>query len=121
MLGAEEIILPIEKAQLEHWLACFKIGDPIKSFFAPRFSLYFNHSGEVPYVSLQINTPDAYGIAGRIQVSVTRALQPQHVASEQAFGYLLREMLHYMMKHEVDEAIMVNGDRIFDPHQGELR
>lgn len=31
----------------------------------------------------------------------------------------IRHMLHYAMTHEIDECLLVDGKRIFDPHVNE--
>jgi hypothetical protein len=48
-------------------------------------------------------------------VSRGKALPPRRAAQ------LVREMLHGMLTREIDECLLVNGKRMFDPYRSRRR
>lgn len=95
----------------------FEIGDPIKSLFHPVFYVNFANAGVIS-ISLSIRVPDALEAGKKIQVTMGKNFPRYYRDSEEYTINFLRDFLHEMLKHEADESISVNGDRIFDPHRG---
>lgn len=60
----------------------------------------------------------ATGLATRVRHS--QALSTYQLQDGRSFlTEFLRSIVHAAFRHEVDEQILVDGERIFDPHRGE--
>lgn len=103
----------------------FEIGDPLKTLFNPSFSLCFSFArGEQILITLQMSAPDALGRHPVAPVQMQQEFPPRLLHPdiydpdhyEKLIADFLREMLHYMMKHEADESIKFAGRRVYDPH-----
>ncbi len=115
------------KIDLASIVSRFEIGDPIKSLFRPKFDIFPNYNFATSYpdrrpmtvLRLTVYAPDAYGKLGVIPVNTERSFFAEDMEhmTEDYFLHLMREMLHTMLKHEADEAILFEGRRIFDPHK----
>lgn len=50
-------------------------------------------------------------------VPITIAYPSHGGPGTEAFNIALRQVVHRAMKHEADEGIMIDGERLFDPHR----
>lgn len=93
----------------------FEIGEPLKSLFKPRFRVsedrMLHGSTRLDLVCF---APDAYG-GPVIEINLQRIIDG--IQNEERLFYEMRHMIHDMLLHEADEAILVDGRRVFDPHK----
>lgn len=103
--------------RVKHLLKCFVISEPLKTMLGgPYFEVQLE--GPRVYIALRGDVQDAYG-KGRTDLVFRENCPYELHTNPEYFCMFLRGMLHRVMEHEVDESILVNGQRIFDPHRGE--
>lgn len=98
----------------------FQVGEPLKSWLQPKFEFVnrFNvsHLDSEPVIAIKltVQTRDAYNKAGDIPVMLEEVI-PNNLSDEKLF-FIMRYMLHKLLTHEADEAIMIDGVRVYNPH-----
>ncbi len=96
----------------------FTIGEPLKSLFKPIFMLQMD--GEITTVKLTALAPDSLGSGREVNIVLDQMVSPYDAKNIDAAFHFLRGMVHKMLAHEADEAILVDGERKFDPHKHEI-
>lgn len=106
---------PPRVRQARLWLDQFVVNDPIKSLFNPEFSIARDFATNRARLALTITAPCAYTNGETARV-VTMDDLPKSIDTLVSFADYARAMLRETILHEIDEAITVNGQRIYDPH-----
>lgn len=96
----------------------FKIGEPIQSLFHPRFSIKDNVKTRGVTISLMLYAPDTYNPDHVLTVQLDKLYAKEEIENDEYMVRRLRAQLHEALIHEADEAITVDGVRLFDPHRG---
>lgn len=52
-----------------------------------------------------------------IQVSTRRPVQPLGILTDAEAANVVRDLVRIAVLHEVDEAITIDGERVFNPHK----
>jgi hypothetical protein len=84
------------------------------------FTVTYTGYGYQPALAVQMITTDTYHPEnGRVPVVLYVPI-PEVTISDEDMLRWLRECLRYMENHEIDEWIVVDGQRPFDPHSGRV-
>lgn len=101
--------------RVNYLLKCLVIGEPLKTMLGdPKLEVQLE--GPRVFIALRGVVQDAFG-SGRMDLVFREDCSYELHTHPKHFVEFLRGMLHRMMEHEVDESILVNGVRIFDPHR----
>lgn len=79
--------------------------------------LEYNIETDLTVVILDCQAPDANEKKGVIPVCLHRSIGPG-IGKKELIA-LLRSMLITLLVHEIDESIVYDGQKIFDPHRNE--
>lgn len=52
-----------------------------------------------------------------IKVATERPVQPQYLLTVAEAADIVRDLVRIALLHEIDEAISINGQRVFNPHE----
>ncbi len=110
-------------SMLQQWLDDFVVGDPIKTWCKPSLTIQdgwyaIKDNYEVRFA---FSVPDAYHSGRSIPLMIARPVPEACKENRALFYKWLRVGLMDMLKHELDEAIEVNGKKIYDPHSPRFR
>lgn len=65
---------------------------------------------------IEVPDRDEPHIRVRVRMSLT-----MHLPTAGEFPHIIRRMVREIVMHEADEALLINGERVFDPHWEERR
>jgi hypothetical protein len=91
------------------------------SFEPMMVALYVHAMNDIVRLELETSVVDR-NEARKIEVNFNHSF---HVGSYQRplekneVMYVIRKLFHDMVLHEVDESLLFDGVRVFDPHKGE--
>ncbi len=102
------------------WLKDFEICEPIKSWLEPEIKIHisdgFAFGLYIDIHVISINTDKPKGTKEPFKLRFRRSAPTTAVECKEVFFELLRHALHEVVTHEVDEAIRVDGKKVYDPH-----
>lgn len=102
---------PVPTWQLQSWARDFVVGPPIAFWLSPII-----HVDEVG-VQIRITTRDADDPSKPFSATFFQGFTWRGVHSREELHQFMRECLHNLVIHEVDEAIRVSGYATFNPHR----
>lgn len=75
-----------------------------------------HEEGEREVVAVELTVRD-HETGETIKVKTSRHVQPLSILTDREAAEVVRDLVRIAFIHEIDEAITVDGERIFNPHR----
>jgi hypothetical protein len=72
---------------------------------------------EVMFVELTVVDASPAEVPLSITVKTRRPVQPLSLLTNEEAANVVRDLVRIAVLHEIDEAIVIDGERVFDPHR----